>query len=132
MTASHVRGPGPIAHQRAFLRLSPLVLLALAACQSVPDSPPYEPDPSIGMLIARDSCSGCHATGPNGESPNSRALPFREIAERPGLTPEALAAWLKDGHDYPVEMGFVLAPHQVDSLVAYMMRQQSAGTAPQP
>jgi hypothetical protein len=84
------------------------------------------------MLIARDSCSGCHSTGLNGESPNSRALPFREIVNRPGLTPEALAAWLKDGHDYPVEMGFVLAPHRVDSLVAYMMRQRSQATSPQP
>ncbi len=132
MTSSVSQGPAPIARRHGLFRLSPLAMLALAACQSVPNGPPFEPDPSIGMLIARDSCSGCHSTGPNGESPNSRALPFREIVDRPGLTPEALAAWLKDGHDYPVEMGFVLAPHQVDSLVAYMMRQRLAETAPQP
>ena len=38
------------------------------------------------------------------------------------MTPEALAAFLRDSHNYPVEMGFQLQPHQVDSLVAYMIR----------
>jgi hypothetical protein len=64
----------------------------------------------------------CHQIGGGGESPNRARRPSGEIASRPGMTPEALAAWLRDGHNYPVEMGFHLEPHQVDSLVAYMIR----------
>lgn len=132
MTSSYSQGAANGASRHWLMRLVPLAFLALAACQSVPGDAPYEPDPSMGMLIARDSCSSCHSTGPHGESPNPRALPFREIINRPGLTPEGLAAWLKDGHDYPAEMGFVLAPHRVDSLVAYMMQQLAHETSPQP
>lgn len=95
------------------------VLLTLAACAT---SEPPAPDASMGLLIARDSCAGCHQIGGGGDSPNARAPTFREIASRPGMTPEALAAFLRDSHNYPVEMGFQLQPHQVDSLVAYMIR----------
>lgn len=109
----------------------PCLLLALSACATSPDgatnAPPYEPSASMGMLIARDSCAECHQTGRTGESPNEDATPFREIASRPGMTQEALAAWLIDGHNYPAEMGFELEPHQVESLAAHMIRQQAGG-----
>ena len=132
MNSSDSQGANTGAFRLRRMRLVPLMILALASCQSVPGDAPYQADPSMGMLIARDSCSSCHSTGLHGESPNPRAVPFREVINRPGLTPEALAAWLKDGHDYPAEMGFVLAPHQVDSLVAYMTQQLAHETASQP
>lgn len=78
----------------------------------------------MGMIIARDDCASCHELFLDRESPNPNAPPFRAIVNRPGMTPETLAAWLKDGHNYPVEMGFYLEPHKVDSLVAYMIRQK--------
>lgn len=109
----------------------PAILLALAACATTPESaanePPYEPSASMGMLIARQSCAECHQTGGTGESPNPQATAFREIANRRGITQETLTAWLTDGHNYPAEMGFDLEPHQVESLAAYMIRQQSGG-----
>ena len=37
------------------------------------------------------------------------------------------AAFLRDSHNYPIEMGFRLEPHQVDSLVAYMVRWRAEG-----
>lgn len=105
------------------LGLPGLLLLSLAACETVPaGEAPYEPSASMGMIIANDNCQSCHETGRTGESSNSAAPPFREIVNRPGMTQEALAVWLKDGHDYPAEMGFTLEPHRVDSLVEYMMR----------
>ena len=108
----------------------PCLMLALAACASMRVGEPPESDASMGLLIARDSCGSCHAIGGGGESPNPRATAIGEIASRPGMTPEALAAWLRDGHNYPVEMGFHLEPHQVDSLVAYMMRWRADGSPP--
>jgi cytochrome c len=98
---------------------------ALAACQSTPAEQVSWDNPATGLLVARESCGGCHQAGRTGESPNPDAPPFADIAGRPGLTAEALAAWLRDGHNYPVEMGFRLEPHQVDALVAYMVRLRS-------
>jgi mono/diheme cytochrome c family protein len=102
---------------------APLLLLAVAGCQTVGEAPPS--DPSMGLLIAQNNCSRCHLIGGAGSSPNANAPTFREIVNRPGMTPDALAGWLRDGHNYPVEMGFHLEPHQVDSLVAYMIRSRS-------
>ena len=118
------RAPMPPA--RALL---PLLALAISACSTVGTAP--EPNASMGLLIARDKCSGCHQVGGPGDSPNPNAPPFGEIVNRPGVTPERLATWLRDGHNYPVEMGFRLEPHQVDSLVAYMVRWKVEGTPPQ-
>jgi mono/diheme cytochrome c family protein len=85
----------------------------------------------MGLLIARDRCSGCHQTGGGGESPNPRAPTFGEIVDRPGMTAESLRAILRDSHNFPIEMGFQLEPHQVDSLVAYMVRWRAEGAPPQ-
>ncbi|MXO59926.1 hypothetical protein GRI89_10280 [Altererythrobacter salegens] len=99
------------------------LLLALAACSTVGEPP--EASASMGLIIARDKCGGCHQTGGGGESTNERAPTFAEIVDRPGMTPEALGAFLRDSHNYPIEMGFRLEPHEVDSLVAYMIRWRS-------
>jgi mono/diheme cytochrome c family protein len=107
----------------------PCLLLALTACETVGEPP--KANASMGLLIARDRCSGCHQTGGGGESPNSHAPTFGEIASRPGMTPEKLRAILSDSHNYPIEMGFRLEPHQVDSLVAYMVRWRAEGAPPQ-
>jgi len=98
----------------------------------VPDGAAYAPDASMGSIIARDNCSRCHETFLDRESPNPNAPSFRSIANRPGMTPKLLATWLKDGHNYPAEMGFHLEPNQVDSLVAYMIDLQSGGPATEP
>ena len=100
--------------------VAPGLLLALAACESLGEAP--KADPSMGLLIAQDNCSQCHQTGGSGASPNPNAPTFEEIVNRPGMTSESLAAWLRDAHNYPIEMGFRLEPHQIDSLALYMIR----------
>lgn len=107
----------------------PCLLLALAACTTAPNSTPYQADASMGMIIARDNCASCHELFLDRESPNPNAPPFREIVNRPGMTPALLATWLKDGHNYPSEMGFYLEPGKVDSLVAYMIRLKAGEPA---
>jgi mono/diheme cytochrome c family protein len=107
----------------------PGLLLAVSACQTLGVGEPPASSASMGLLIARDSCGGCHQTGGSGASPNPQAPPFGDIVNRPGMTSEALAAFLRDSHNYPVEMGFRLEPHQIDSLVAYMIRWRR-GPAP--
>lgn len=113
-----VTGAGPVL-------AAATLLLALAACTTTPHQAPYEGNASMGMLIARDSCGSCHAVSLVGESPEEDAPAFREVINRPGMTREALTRWLTDAHNYPIEMGVHLEPHQVDSLVAYMQRMQA-------
>ena len=130
----------------------------LTGCQSAPADDGALANPATGMLIARDSCSRCHQTGrggegsgarrptlaggdppipdaplfSDGESPNPRAPSFVDIANRPGMTVEGIAAWLRDGHNYPVEMGFHLEPHQVDALAAYLIRLRGGDAEDRP
>jgi mono/diheme cytochrome c family protein len=127
---SFPRTPRSAARRLGIGLMAPGLLLALAACETVGEPPAA--DASMGLLIARDNCGSCHQLGGAGESPNPRATPFGEIVSRPGMTPDALAGWLRDGHNYPVEMGFHLEPRQVDSLVAYMMRWRAEGAPPAP
>ncbi len=101
------------------------LLLVLGACATDGTEAPYEGNASMGMLIARDSCASCHAVSLAGESPNDHAPEFREVINRPGMTADSLTAWLNEAHNYPTEMGVHLEPHQVDSLVAYMLRLRS-------
>lgn len=99
--------------------------LSLAACQSIPPDEQQAANPAQGLILARNSCSECHQVRRNGESPNPDAPPFATIANREGLTAEGLSTWLRDSHNYPVEMGLYLDQHQVDALVAYMIRLRS-------
>jgi len=116
--------------RRAARRALPALSLLLAsACATVGEPP--RPDASMGLVIARDRCAACHQIGGSGESPNPRAPAFGTIVERPGMTEGYLAAFLADGHDYPVEMGFRLESYQAASLAACMVRWRS-GATPQP
>jgi len=116
-----------LAGRLSLVLAGPGLLLAVAACQSLGVGEAPRPDASMGLLIAQDNCSRCHQIAAAGDSPNEDAPPFGEIANRPGMTHEALAGWLKDAHNYPIEMGFHLEPHQIDSLALYIMRRRAEG-----
>jgi mono/diheme cytochrome c family protein len=74
-----------------------------------------------GLAYAQASCGGCHAVGQRSVSPNPQAPPFPAIVNQEGLTRNTLAAWLRNAHNYPVEMKFSLEPRDVDTLVRYML-----------
>jgi mono/diheme cytochrome c family protein len=126
MTVLELDSPSDRASRRMRWLALPALALMVAACQTVGDAP--QADASMGLLIAHDDCARCHQIGGAGESPNSNAPTFREIVDRPGMTREALTAWLGDAHNYPAEMGFHLEPHQIDSLALYMVRWRSGAT----
>jgi hypothetical protein len=46
---------------------------------------------------------------------------MRRPVNQPGLSPETLAAWLRDAHNYPEEMEFYLDGPEVDLLVEHML-----------
>ena len=101
-----------------------LILLAagtLSACTSVDSRPPAQADRGKGLAFAQGSCGGCHAVERYGDSPNPNAPPFARIVNQQGVDETALSSWLRDAHNYPVEMEFYLEGEEVEELVAYML-----------
>jgi cytochrome c len=77
---------------------------------------------SRGRAIANANCARCHAVGRLGESPNPKAPPFRLLHRRFPLEQieEALAEGIMVGHNGPEMPQFVLAPAQINDLIAYL------------
>ena len=100
------------------LRLSLLLGfgLLLSGCQHQPEIRAHP-----GLAFAQASCGGCHAVERYSSSPNPDAPPFAGIVNQEGLSPETLATWLRDAHNYPEEMEFSLEGREVEQLVAYML-----------
>jgi cytochrome c len=75
-----------------------------------------------GRAIARVNCSRCHAIDRQGSSPNPKAPPFRLLHRRFPLEQieEALAEGIMVGHNGPEMPQFVLAPGQINDLIAYL------------
>lgn len=99
----------------------PILVAALAACQTVaPEPVPAQAQPEDHAL-AQAACASCHSVEPFGLSPNPQAPEFPAIANRPGVTRETLTMWLVDAHNYPGEMDFYLEDDEVQQLVDYML-----------
>jgi mono/diheme cytochrome c family protein len=95
--------------------------LLVTACQNLSSAEPAPATPPRGQAFAQASCSGCHAVGLYGTSPNPNAPPFGAIANQEGLTADTLSYWLRGAHNYPREMDFALGERDVDTLVSYML-----------
>lgn len=76
----------------------------------------------VGLQVAEQYCSRCHAIGSTGKSPNRRAPRFPLIAERyPGNNPAGI---LIDGTvvRHPGMPEFQMLESETDGLVAYIRR----------
>jgi mono/diheme cytochrome c family protein len=73
-----------------------------------------------GRDIADRLCSGCHAIGPEGDSPYEQAPPFRTFADMWPVhyLEEALAEGIVVGH--PDMPEFVLEPDDIARFIAYL------------
>ena len=73
-----------------------------------------------GKALVEQNCSGCHAVGVKGESPNKKAPEFRNLHERhPNLAlREPLSRGIAATHDEMPK--FALSGPQIDTIVAYI------------
>jgi mono/diheme cytochrome c family protein len=73
-----------------------------------------------GRALLEENCSGCHATGPEGDSPLSAAPPFRTLGANYPVADlaEALAEGIVTGH--PDMPEFVFEPEDIDAIVVYL------------
>lgn len=102
-----------------------LTLLALAACSDAKkDSSPAGDLIADGRVIAEEQCSRCHATGPDGLSPNPAAPVFRTILSR--YSEDALVNDLAEGIriGHPDMPKIALRPEGVDALISYLRSVQ--------
>jgi tetratricopeptide (TPR) repeat protein len=73
-----------------------------------------------GKALVEQNCSGCHAVGARGASPNAKAPEFRSLHERhPGMAlREPLSRGIAAPHDEMPK--FTLTGPQIDTIVAYI------------
>jgi len=77
-------------------------------------------DARKGRAYAENFCSACHnVLGTDATSPNKQAPPFRSIANTPGMSVTALTVWSRTSH--PTMPNFVIAPEDMDDLIAYIL-----------
>jgi mono/diheme cytochrome c family protein len=77
-------------------------------------------DARRGLAYARSICSECHnVLDTDAASPNERAPAFKAIAKTPGMSITALTVWSRTSH--PTMPNFVIAPSDMDDLVAYIL-----------
>lgn len=73
-----------------------------------------------GRQIALTSCATCHGIEPNDRfSPRPGLATFRVIADTPGMTGIALAAFLQTPHKGMPDL--IIPPEQRDDLIAYIL-----------
>ena len=79
-----------------------------------------------GHKLASEKCSGCHAIGRQGKSPNARAPEFRNLGRRHTLLSlrQPIARGVVAQHDKMPQ--FQLSSYQVDTIVAYINSLSSA------
>jgi len=110
-----------------------LALAILSGCQVARDTPAIEAAGAAGGLpivaFAQGACGDCHAVEKPFLSPNPAAPAFGDIANRPENSPEALATWLLDAHNYPEAMDFELDRAQAEALARYILGLRKAAPA---
>ena len=74
-------------------------------------------DAKAGLEFAMEFCSSCHAVA-GGYSPLAAATPFKEVADRPGMTGTALAVFLQTSH--PTMPNLILDKQDMLDVIAYI------------
>lgn len=102
--------------------LAPVASASRAA--DLPSPPATSPAGSaaatLGKELLQQNCSRCHAVGQTGDSPFTKAPPFRTVMKVYGADSlqEALAEGLITGH--PAMPEFVFPPEQVGAIITYL------------
>jgi mono/diheme cytochrome c family protein len=103
-------------HARVFKLFFILILIAAATAAQAQE----RGDASKGLSYARRVCVECHAVLPKETiSPNAKAPTFKAVANTPGMTATALAAWFRTSH--PTMPNLILDPEDMDDVIAYIL-----------
>jgi len=93
---------------------------ALRAKSPVPTDATDIGDARKGLDYAGKVCATCHnVSGSDASSPNSKATPFKRIANTPGMSVTALTVWSRTTH--PTMPNLIIEPNDMDDLIAYIL-----------
>lgn len=82
--------------------------------------------PELGFRFAMKVCAECHSVSPKGSlSPNSNALPFKDIANIPGMSAQALYVWFRSPH--PTMPNLALEIQDEEDVFAYILSLKDEG-----
>ncbi len=77
-------------------------------------------DPASGLNFAKRVCAECHWVLPEESiSPNLQATSFKEIANTPGMTAQALFVWFRTPH--PTMPNLILEIENEEDVIAYIL-----------
>lgn len=77
-------------------------------------------DPIAGFEYAKRVCAECHWVSPKESmSPNLSATSFKEIANVPGMTAQALFVWFRTPHQ--TMPNFILEIENEEDVIAYIL-----------
>jgi mono/diheme cytochrome c family protein len=77
-------------------------------------------DAELGHQYAEEVCSPCHAVNAHQiDSPVEQAPPFQIVADTPGMTANALTAWLQTSH--PTMPNIILTDEEMRNVIAYIL-----------
>jgi mono/diheme cytochrome c family protein len=80
--------------------------------------------PRKGLSYAHKVCAQCHAVSlRQAVSPDANAPTFKDVADTPGMSPTALAVFLRTPH--PTMPNLVIEPEAMDDLIAYILTLKS-------
>ena len=119
MRSEAVRGIAGSAQALALL-LAPLGVFASVPAQAAS----ADDQIALGQELLAGKCGGCHAIGPDGESPFAPAPAFRTLGERYPIEDleEALAEGILSGH--PAMPEFTFEPDQIGAIILYLKSVQ--------
>jgi mono/diheme cytochrome c family protein len=94
--------------------------LAIACAASIAGTANADDSIARGRALVTENCSGCHAVGLVGESPNPQAPPFRDLSERFPIDAleETFIGTIDTGH--PGMPVFEASQEQIDSIIEYI------------
>ena len=77
-------------------------------------------DPHKGLIYAQKVCAACHnVSGSNAPSPNSKAPPFKLVANLPGASLAGLTEWSRTPHSSMPNL--IVEPNDMDDVIAYIL-----------
>jgi tetratricopeptide (TPR) repeat protein len=80
-------------------------------------------DPRRGLSYARKVCAVCHnISESDAPSPDSKAPPFKLVANLPGTSLAALTVWSRTPHSSMPNL--IVEPNDMDDLIAYILTLQ--------
>lgn len=76
-------------------------------------------DKDKGHAYAQKFCADCHPVEKDENVLFGDVPSFQEVADSEGMSPRALAVWLRTSH--PNMPDFIIPPDDIDNIIAYIM-----------